>query len=273
MKMRLRVGSRYSPILTVLLLVAPYPCMAATDTIAPSIARTVQLVEGVYELSGTPTNSLFTQQLLSSGIDARSILEFPLASLSSSSIITAATLELTINTIPVQDPNSEANSPVVPVFGYAGDGVAEVDDASVTPNLVGTSEPITSTGPISIALDVQYILDLVGESTHLGLLLLGDANGLQAGIDNSFSAPTLNLTLADPGDFDLDGDIDGDDFLLWQRDPGIGELADWEANYGVPPLTATISTIPETATLGLALIGALGLFARRAPANRRLAAS
>ncbi len=34
------------------------------------------------------------------------------------------------------------------------------------------------------------------------------------------------------GDFDLDGDIDGQDFLEWQRNPSVGNLADWQANYG-----------------------------------------
>lgn len=29
-----------------------------------------------------------------------------------------------------------------------------------------------------------------------------------------------------PGDFDLDGDVDGADFLLWQRNPSVGDLAD-----------------------------------------------
>ena len=36
------------------------------------------------------------------------------------------------------------------------------------------------------------------------------------------------------GDFDGDGDRDGADFLLWQTNPSIGDLADWEANYGIP---------------------------------------
>lgn len=35
-----------------------------------------------------------------------------------------------------------------------------------------------------------------------------------------------------PGDFDEDGDVDGEDFLLWQVNPGVGDLADWELNYG-----------------------------------------
>ena len=33
------------------------------------------------------------------------------------------------------------------------------------------------------------------------------------------------------GDFDFDGDVDGRDFLTWQRNTSIGDLADWQANY------------------------------------------
>lgn len=36
-----------------------------------------------------------------------------------------------------------------------------------------------------------------------------------------------------PGDFDLDGDVDGGDFLSWQRDNlSSTDLADWQTNYG-----------------------------------------
>ena len=58
------------------------------------------------------------------------------------------------------------------------------------------------------------------------------------------------------GDFNGDGDVDGDDFLLWQRDPGDRSLADWEANFGiVAPLSATSTAVPEPATWIMLLIG------------------
>jgi len=67
------------------------------------------------------------------------------------------------------------------------------------------------------------------------------------------------------GDFDGDGDRDGADFLLWQRDLGdAGSLAVWEANFGVPPLSAITSAVPEPASLLLALFASLGL-----PLSRR----
>lgn len=52
------------------------------------------------------------------------------------------------------------------------------------------------------------------------------------------------------GDFDADGDVDGLDFLIWQRgnspDPFSSEdLADWQANYGGTSLLAGASSVPE----------------------------
>lgn len=62
------------------------------------------------------------------------------------------------------------------------------------------------------------------------------------------------------GDFDFDDDVDGDDFLAWQRSVGTvydaDDLADWRAHFGEGgSLTATSSVVPEGATLTLAALG------------------
>jgi hypothetical protein len=55
------------------------------------------------------------------------------------------------------------------------------------------------------------------------------------------------------GDFDNDGDVDGRDFLVWQRgespDPlSSSDLAEWQANYsGGSPLSTSFS-VPEPAS-------------------------
>ncbi len=56
------------------------------------------------------------------------------------------------------------------------------------------------------------------------------------------------------GDFDNDGDIDGRDFLLWQRggspDPfSAGDLALWQAQYNGGPLVAESVAVPEPSAL------------------------
>jgi hypothetical protein len=60
-----------------------------------------------------------------------------------------------------------------------------------------------------------------------------------------------------PGDFDDDDDVDGRDFLIWQRGGspgGVGDaddLADWQEFYGTqPPLTA-VTAVPEPASLAM----------------------
>lgn len=60
--------------------------------------------------------------------------------------------------------------------------------------------------------------------------------------------------VASPGDFDADGDVDGADFLVWQRGFGTtydaADLAAWKANFGSAP---AIGAVPEPSTMLLAL--------------------
>jgi len=66
-----------------------------------------------------------------------------------------------------------------------------------------------------------------------------------------------------PGDFDFDNDVDGLDFLEWQRGettvPLSGaDLARWEANYGSTiPAVAAAAAVPEPTALILAAVACL----------------
>ena len=72
----------------------------------------------------------------------------------------------------------------------------------------------------------------------------------------------IDATLAaveNPGDFDGDLDVDGRDFLAWQRNPSIGDLADWQTyfgtDYGASLAAASDPTaVPEPTTWALALL-------------------
>jgi hypothetical protein len=53
--------------------------------------------------------------------------------------------------------------------------------------------------------------------------------------------------------------FDGRDFLLWQRNPSVGNLADWQANYGFGSLSALTdssnSAVPEPGSALLTFFG------------------
>ena len=64
------------------------------------------------------------------------------------------------------------------------------------------------------------------------------------------------VTLAEgvvPGDFDSDGNVDGGDFLAWQRGESptaysASDLSDWKANFPTPPpSSAAAAPVPEPA--------------------------
>jgi hypothetical protein len=73
----------------------------------------------------------------------------------------------------------------------------------------------------------------------------------------NFAGDTGSVTLAPPSaDFDGDNDVDGDDFLFWQRLlGGADDLALWETQYGLPVLLAGVSAVPEPQSVSLVLFG------------------
>ena len=109
--------------------------------------------------------------------------------------------------------------------------------------LVSTSNALVIPGGIG-ALNLT-----VTGATGLSLALSGDGTDL-----------LLTGGTGIPGDFNSDGVVDALDFLEWQRNPGIGNLSDWETNYGMP-ITATTTTVPEPGSVLLLFASAamLGL--------------
>jgi len=76
------------------------------------------------------------------------------------------------------------------------------------------------------------------------------------------------------GDFDMDGDVDGSDFLAWQRGfPGTfdaSDLADWQTNYPLASPVASVTAVPEPGSLALALLAAIAAFLNKRSAHRQL---
>jgi hypothetical protein len=103
-------------------------------------------------------------------------------------------------------------------------------------------------------------------------------------IGDSFAEVLAAVTPTTPAfdaDFDGDLDVDGNDFLIWQRGLGTGtanadgntdgdtdvdatDLANWKAAFGlpVPPAVSAAAAVPEPACASLLAIG-LGVLVRR----------
>ncbi|NOZ39084.1 MAG: LamG domain-containing protein [Planctomycetes bacterium] len=78
----------------------------------------------------------------------------------------------------------------------------------------------------------------------------------QLTVEESISLYNAAISPGVPGDFSGDGDVDGDDFLEWQRTDGTpGGLSDWQGAYPAAALSGATS-VPEPASLTLmALFG------------------
>jgi hypothetical protein len=103
-------------------------------------------------------------------------------------------------------------------------------------------------------------------------VLFGDTSITHTSIDNDarlYTRITQNIfENLNPvsADFDSDGDVDGRDFLMWQRGESISpynsaELAFWQMGYGSSPFAA--HAIPEPAGIALGLLAVVGLVTLR----------
>lgn len=81
------------------------------------------------------------------------------------------------------------------------------------------------------------------------------------GQGETYSTLSLETGFFSPGDFDIDGDVDGTDFLVWQRGVGAAydgdDLVDWRDHFGEEPVTAAV---PEPYSASL-MMAAMAVFA------------
>ncbi|MBD16458.1 MAG: hypothetical protein CMJ72_15075 [Planctomycetaceae bacterium] len=90
-----------------------------------------------------------------------------------------------------------------------------------------------------------------------------DTGAFIAITDVAAVASLVTATGGIAGDFDSDGDVDGDDFLLWQRNPGVGLLSDWQGSYGTGTVLAATTSVPEPASALLVILGVAILTSQR----------
>lgn len=167
------------------------------------------------------------------------------------------------------DPNTEPTSGVLKIELGGTDNSdpqnPQFDQLLIAGNAtLGGTLDVSLIFPFALTAGQSYeIVDVGGQraGTFNGLAELGFVG--RYGVANLFitylggDGNDVTLLSALPGDFDVDGDVDGLDFLKWQkgespRPRSRSDLADWEVNYGmaVPPPPAS-TVVPEPAAASL----------------------
>ncbi len=109
--------------------------------------------------------------------------------------------------------------------------------------------------------------------------VVGEVTGAGTGVDVVLVGHSSVLAPAANADFDGDNDVDGNDFLVWQRGLGPGtsstgdangdgtvdgaDLTIWRDQFGSAPIAAAAGAVPEPSALALASLGLAALAARR----------
>jgi len=116
----------------------------------------------------------------------------------------------------------------------------------------------------SMENDVLTVLTAAGGISITGMFtndndkLIADGRVWDIGyLANEVFITALGVAQDLTGDFDFDRDVDGNDFLTWQRGSAdAAGLADWESNFGRSgpgPLSA-VTAVPEPSTMALVLL-------------------
>lgn len=127
----------------------------------------------------------------------------------------------------------------------------------------------------AFGFDADDFPDAIGQNLGIEIANVATSNKGLLGFDEVRLERIISGTT--PGDFDFDGDVDGADFLAWQRGGSptplsSADLALWEGNFGTTSSGAVADAVPEPTSAFLAIAATmafLGLTTRRKTRRER----
>jgi hypothetical protein len=149
-----------------------------------------------------------------------------------------------------------------------GSGAATGSPSSVLTG-IEFSVPLSLLGDLASEIKIAAFIGNGGH-THVSNQLAG-VGVLQANLGSPSSVNLANVAgnqfisvAVPPGDFDDDGDVDGRDFLVWQRNNGsAADLAIWQKNFGTGTLLASVAVPePSAVVLILSLVNSMSICLR-----------
>jgi len=173
--------------------------------------------------------------------------------------------DLLANTPNLQASNNNYSTPSSLSFGYF-DAIGSWGDLGETYSLPDFQALGPGFEQGSFNADPLFVDAAAGDfrlrpdSLSFGADSNGDGN---IGADICSVAGQAGLCQVADGDFDQNGDINGADFLLWQRDMNVGSLSDWEAGFGATSAASAAVGVPEPTTMALGILAAISLLAKR----------
>lgn len=215
-------------------------------------------------------SSIGPERIDSLSIDVRGLMEFDLSQVPAGATITGARLNIEPNQI---TSGGGGSGPRLFVHGYQGDGAASAADPASPLNQIGSTSVITTFAPITIDLSATYIQSLVdADATHLGLMIRPDSNGHRAhyitwegGEPSAVPLLTIDYSLPpQPGDFDANGQINGGDLQAWTNRFGADldgeDFLEWQRGFTGGGAT---TPVPEPASVLVAVLGTAMAFGLR----------
>lgn len=176
-------------------------------------------------------------------------------------------------------------------------GDLTMQSGTITLELAGTAagqfdrilidDMLTAGGTLAVSLSSGFtptlgdsfdLFDFTSATGSFALSLPGLAGNLAWDTSNLLTTGVLSVMVGENADFDADGDVDGLDFLVWQRGFGLtgqtdnslgdangdgdvdaADLGVWQNQYGSGAVVAASTAVPEPATIVLVVTGCAAL--------------